>query len=87
MSSLEIAHAVIYGSEPERRVSAEWHKGGSYTVTLLEQTDTPIWHALQTWHPVDQQAALRQFARVVEAQWKLEKTNTAGHDRRAVCRS
>lgn len=74
MSSLELAHAIIWGSSPERRVSAEWHKGNTYTVTLLEQTDTPIWRDLETWHPADQKAALRQFARVVEAQWKLEET-------------
>lgn len=74
MSSLELAHAIIHGSKPERRVSAQWHKGGSYTVTLLEQTDTPIWHTLQTWHPVDQNAALRQFARVVSQQWRIEET-------------
>lgn len=76
MSSLELAHAIIYRPEPERRVSAQWHKGGSYTVTLLEQTDTPAWRALQTWHPADKKAALRCFARVVEAQWKLEETKS-----------
>lgn len=74
MSSLELAHAIIWGSKPERRVSAEWHKGGSYTVTLLEQTDTPIWHALETWHPANRGAALRWFVRLVEKQWRLEET-------------
>lgn len=76
MSSVEVAHAVILGSKPERRVSAEWHKGGSYTVTVLEQTDSLVWRALETWQigGRSQHAALQCFARVVEAQWKLEET-------------
>lgn len=76
MSSVEIAHAVILGSKPERRVSAQWHKGGSYTVTLLEQTVTPIWRTLETWQlgGRSRRSCLQCFAQVVEAQWRLEET-------------
>lgn len=75
MASMTLADAVLRGTEPERRVSCEWHKSGtygpreSYTVTVLEDGPESIWRTVQCKHFASRAKALSAFARVVDDYW------------------
>lgn len=70
MSSIEIARAVLTGMQPERRVSVQWHKGETYTCTVIQRADDLIYDEVrEVYRGGDRMAALRAYIRLVDQYW------------------
>lgn len=69
MSSIEIARAVLMGTEPEQRVTVEWHKQEPYSVRIIEAQPDTVWRVVEDKRFVTMGEALRRFIRIVHKHW------------------